>query len=173
MTLEEKIGQMTLIEKNSITPEEVAARYIGGVLSGGGGYPNAPESNNATDWAEMVSGYQRGALDTRLGIPIIYGVDAVHGHSNLRGAVIFPHQIGLGAANNPDLVEEIGRITAIEMNATGIRWNYAPVVAVPQDIRWGRTYEGYSEDQQIVLDLGAAFIRGLQGDDLSAPLSAL
>ena len=121
MTLEEKIGQMTLIEKDSIGPDAVTQYFIGAVLSGGGGYPRG--NNTVEGWAEMVHGYQDAALATRLAIPMIYGVDAVHGHSNLFGAVIFPHNIGLGATRNAELVEEIGRVTAREMIATGIYWN--------------------------------------------------
>lgn len=164
MTIEEKVGQMTLIEKNSITAQDVTTYFIGGLLSGGGGYPrpNTPEA-----WLAMVTEFQDAALATRLNIPLIYGVDAVHGHNNVRGAVIFPHNIGLGAAGNADLVEQIGRVTALEMIATGIYWNYAPVLAVPRDIRWGRTYEGYAENTALVTELAVAFMRGLQGDDLA------
>ena len=104
----------------------------------------------------MTSSFQQAALETRLGIPIIYGVDAVHGHGNLKGATIFPHNIGLGAANDPDLMIRIGQATAIEMAATGIWWNYAPVVAVVQDIRWVRTYEAYSENMDLVTALATA-----------------
>jgi beta-glucosidase len=170
MTVEEKIGQMTLVEKNSIRDADIAGRYIGGLLSGGGGYPtpNTPEN-----WAAMVDRFQEYALETRLGIPLLYGVDAVHGHNNVIGAVIFPHNIGLGAAGDTDLMERIGRVTAAEMIATGIYWNYAPVVAVPQDIRWGRTYEGYSEETDLVSSLATAYLQGLQGDDLSDPLTVL
>lgn len=164
MTLEEKIGQMTLIEKNSIkNPTDIATFYLGGLLSGGGGYPR---DNTPAGWYEMVSGFDAQARQTRLGIPLLYGVDAVHGHNNLRGAVIFPHNIGLGATRNADLVRQIGQITADEMLATGICWNYAPVVAVPQDVRWGRTYEGYSENTALVTELAVAFLTGLQGDGL-------
>jgi len=174
MTLAEKIGQMTQIEKNSISPADVREWKIGSVLSGGGG---SPKTNMPEAWAEMVRGYKEAALETRLGIPLIYGVDAVHGHSNVKEAVIFPHNIGLGAARDVPLVEHIGRATAQAMVATNIYWNFGPVVAVPQDIRWGRTYEGYSEDTVIVAELGAAFVRGLQGVDgeidLSAPTTAL
>jgi beta-glucosidase len=120
----------------------------------------------------MVDAYQEAALATRLGIPIMYGVDAVHGHGNVVGATIFPHNIGLGAANDPGLVEQIGRATAVELAATGIRWDFGPVLAVPQDVRWGRTYEGFSEDPIRVADLASAYIRGLQGDDLTATDSA-
>ncbi|MGB3714089.1 MAG: glycoside hydrolase family 3 N-terminal domain-containing protein [Candidatus Promineifilaceae bacterium] len=170
MTLEEKIGQMTLVEKNSITPEEVRRHLIGAVLSGGGGNP---EDNSPAGWLEMVSSLLDAAHHTRLGIPLLYGVDAVHGHSNIRGAVIFPHNIGLGATRDADLVRRIGRATAVETFATGIRWNYAPTIAVPQDLRWGRTYEGFGERPSLVAHLGAAYIRGLQGEDLAAPFSVL
>ena len=170
MTLAEKIGQMTLVEKNSIDPDDLAGLGIGALLSGGGG---SPETNTAEAWADMVDGFQASALESRLGIPLLYGVDAVHGHNNVQGAVIFPHNIGLGAANDPDLVEAIGRVTAAEMLATGIAWNYAPAVSVPKDIRWGRTYEGFSEDTEIVTELAAAYLRGLQGTDLSADGSVL
>lgn len=171
MTLEEKLGQMTLIEKGSINPDAVTEYYIGAILSGGGGYPTG--NNTPEAWLEMVHSYQDAALATRLGIPMIYGVDAVHGHSNLSGSVIFPHNIGLGATRNPELIEEIGQITALEMIATGIYWNYSPVLAVPQDIRWGRTYEGYSENTALVTLLSSAMLRGLQGDDLSSPTTIL
>lgn len=170
MSLAEKLGQMTLIEKESIKDEDITNLFIGGLLSGGGG---SPEDNSTTGWAAMVDGFQNQALQTRLGIPLIYGVDAVHGHGNLYGAVVFPHNIGLGAANNPDLMREIGRITAQEMIATGIYWNYAPAVSVPQDIRWGRTYEGYSENTELVSQLAVAYLEGMQGDDLSAPDTVL
>ena len=159
MTLDEKIGQMTQVEKNSLGPGDIARYYIGSVLSGGGG---SPEDNTPQAWYEMVEAYQDEALKTRLGIPLIYGVDAVHGHGDLQNATIFPHNIGLGAANNPDLVEKIGRATAEEMLATGIPWNFAPMIAVVQDVRWGRTYEGYSENTEIVASLGSAYIEGMQ-----------
>ena len=163
MTLEEKIGQMTLVEKNSLSPQVVFDYFIGGVLSGGGGYP---AQNTPAAWLGMVSAFQEAALDTRLGIPIIYGVDAVHGHNNVRGATIFPHNIGLGATRDAALVEQIGAATASEMMATGIYWNYAPVIAVVQDVRWGRTYEAFGENTALVTELGTAFMRGLQGDPL-------
>src|SRR5688500_18015597 len=168
MTLEEKIGQMTQVEKNSIKPGDITKYYIGSILSGGGG---SPEENTPQGWYAMVEGFQKEALATRLQIPILYGVDAVHGHGNLRNATIFPHNIGLGAANNPELMEKIGRATAEEMLATGIPWNFAPVVAVVQDVRWGRTYEGYGEETEVVSSLGAAYIRGMQNladDDVAA-----
>ncbi|HLY25941.1 MAG TPA: glycoside hydrolase family 3 N-terminal domain-containing protein [Aggregatilineales bacterium] len=168
MTLDEKIGQMTLVQKDSIKIPDIAGMGIGALLSGGGGYPtpNTPEA-----WAAMVSGFQEAALTSRLDIPILYGVDAVHGHNNLYGTVVFPHNIGLGAANDPDLVQRIGQATAQVMIATGIYWDYAPVVAVAQDIRWGRTYEGFSENTELVSTLGIALMRGLQNSDSSrAPI---
>jgi beta-glucosidase len=170
MTLAEKIGQMTLVEKNSLKEVDLIGYYIGGLLSGGGGYPTP---NTAENWAEMVDGYQEIAMQTRLGIPIIYGVDAVHGHNNVYGATIFPHNIGLGAASDPELMERIGQVTAKEMIATGIYWDYAPVMAVVQDIRWGRTYESYGENTDLVVTLSTAYMRGLQGESLTEPNTVL
>lgn len=170
MTLAEKLGQMTLVEKGSITPADISTLGLGGLLSGGGG---SPAQNTAEAWLAMVNGFQEEALQSRLGIPLIYGVDAVHGHGNLRGATIFPHNIGLGAANNPTLMEAIGRATAVETAATGIRWNYGPAVSIARDPRWGRTYESYSEDPERVATLASAYVRGLQGADLSAADSVL
>ena len=160
MTLAEKIGQITQVEKNSLTADDVREHAIGSVLSGGGG---APADNTPAGWRAMVSAFQAAALDTRLGIPLLYGVDAVHGHNNVWGATIFPHNIGLGAAGDPALVERIGAATAVELLATGIPWNFAPTIAVPHDIRWGRTYEGYGAETALVSTLGAAYVRGLQG----------
>jgi beta-glucosidase len=162
MSLEEKIGQMTLVEVGSIDPFSTGAHYIGGILSGGGG---SPRVNTAENWALRTDEYQEFALATELGIPMIYGVDAIHGHNNIYGAVIYPHNIGLGATHNPELVRRIGQATACDMMGTGIYWNYAPVLAVPQDIRWGRTYEGYAQDTTLVTELSSAFISGLQGDN--------
>ncbi|GAB4573364.1 MAG: glycoside hydrolase family 3 N-terminal domain-containing protein [Anaerolineae bacterium] len=175
MTLHEKVGQMAQIDSDKISPEEVAANHIGSVLSGGGS--RRPGENSAADWAQFVRDYEDAALKTRLGIPLLYGVDAVHGHNNVQDTVIFPHNIGLGATRDADLVRRIGEVTAAEMLATNIHWTFAPTVAVAQDFRWGRTYESYSEDPAIVSELGAALIRGLQDPDLrpevDAPLGAL
>ncbi len=165
MTVAEKIGQMTQVSNEDITPSEVADHFIGSVLSGGNGNP---QPNTPAVWTDMVSSYVDASTETRLGIPLIYGVDAVHGHGNVAGATVFPHNIGLGAAADAALVEQIGRATAIEMQATGIRWAFAPTLAVPHDIRWGRTYEGYGRDTSLVSSLGSAQIRGLQGSEPGA-----
>lgn len=159
MTLEEKIGQMTQPDQSSLVDEkDIETYFLGSLLSGG---DSDPKTNSLADWTEMYDRYQSRALRTRLRIPLLYGVDAVHGHNNVPGAVVFPHNIGLGATRNPKLVEQIGRITAQEVRATGIQWVFAPCVAVPRDERWGRTYEGFSEDPQLVAALGAAAVRGL------------
>jgi beta-glucosidase len=162
MTLAEKIGQMTQVEKNSIPPEDVTTYFIGSVLSGGGGNP---QPNTPENWASMVRSFQEAALRTRLGIPLIYGSDGVHGHSNMRGAVIFPHNIGLGASRDTDLMRRIARITARELLASNVHFDFAPAVSVPQDIRWGRSYEGYSEETAIVTELSTAYLRSLQNEE--------
>ncbi|MBM4426962.1 MAG: beta-glucosidase [Chloroflexi bacterium] len=159
MILEEKIGQMTQVEKGSIKAGDITTYAIGSILSGGGG---SPAKNTPQEWYAMVEGYQEEALATRLEIPLIYGVDAIHGHGNLQNATIFPHNIGLGAANNPELVDAIGRATAEEMLASGIPWNFSPVIAVVQDVRWGRTYEGFGEETALVTSLGTAYLEGMQ-----------
>ncbi len=167
MTLDEKIGQMTQLENGSVDTAGVSQTQflLGSVLSGGDGTP--PE-NSPDAWYQMVDAYQQAALGTGIGIPILYGIDAVHGNSKVVGATIFPHNVGLGALDDPVLVKAIGRATAVEMNAIGVRWNFGPVVAVPQDVRWGRTYEAYGEDPALVERLSGAFIAGLQGTDLAA-----
>ncbi|MFK7803061.1 MAG: glycoside hydrolase family 3 protein [Anaerolineae bacterium] len=174
MSLEEKIGQMTLVEKDSILPVAVTRSNIGSILSGGGG---SPPDNSPAGWLDMVTEFQQAALDTDLQIPLLYGVDAVHGHNNVVGATIFPHNIGLGATRNPELVQAVARATALETLATGIHWDYAPVLAVPQDIRWGRTYEGFAENTDLVTELSVAYLLGLQStgnsSDLSDPLTLL
>jgi beta-glucosidase len=171
MTLDEKIGQMTQADSDSLKPEsDVDTLFLGSVLSGGNS--ELPDVS-AAGWSAYTERLQKRALSTRLGIPIIYGIDAVHGHNNVRGAVLFPHNIGLGATRNPALVEEAARITAIEVAATGMHWTFAPCIAVPQDERWGRHYEGFGETPELAETLGAAAVRGFQGKDLSAPRSIL
>ena len=170
MTLEEKIGQMIQAESSRLrNPSDIQTYYLGSVLSGGGADPRAGNSLEA--WTDMVDGFQTQAMSTRLKIPLLYGIDAVHGHNNVLGAIIFPHNIGLGCTRDPKLVERIARITAVEVRATGIQWNFAPCITVPRDERWGRTYEGFSEDPDLVSLLGAA-VRAF-GQDLSDPLSLL
>jgi beta-glucosidase len=172
MTLDEKIGQMTQADQQALQDLGDIRKYaLGSLLSGGDSDPKA--GNTLADWTEMVDRYQAAARRTRLGIPLLYGVDAVHGHNNVIGAVIFPHNIGLGCTRNPALVEKAARITAIEVRATGINWTFAPCVAVPRDIRWGRTYEGFSESPRLVAELGEAAVRGFQGVDLAGRLSVL
>ncbi|XP_047979857.1 beta-glucosidase BoGH3B-like [Salvia hispanica] len=160
MTLLEKIGQMTQIERSVASAAAIRDRFIGSVLSGGGSKPF--DNANSADWAEMIDGFQKGALETRLGIPIFYGVDAVHGNNNVYGATIFPHNIGLGATRDADLVRKIGEVTAIEVRASGAHYAFAPCVAVTRDPRWGRSYESYSEDTEIVRKM-TSLVTGLQG----------
>ena len=168
MTLAEKVGQMTQADQEFLRePEDIERYALGSVLSGGDSDPRA--GNTLQDWSAMVAGYHARARRTRLGIPLLYGVDAVHGHNNVLGAVIFPHNIGLGATRDAELVRLIGEVTAEEMRATGIHWTFAPCLCVPRDERWGRTYEGFSESPELVAELGAAEIRGLQGESLGAP----
>ncbi|KAE9619812.1 hypothetical protein Lal_00040429 [Lupinus albus] len=161
MTLEEKIGQMVQIDRTVASADVINKYFIGSVLSGGGSVPKKQAS--AEDWINMVNGFQKGALSTRLGIPMIYGIDAVHGHNNVYKATIFPHNIGLGATRDPELVKKIGAATALEVRATGIPYVFAPCIAVCRDPRWGRCYESYSEDPKIVQAM-TEIIPGLQGE---------
>ncbi|KDP39683.1 hypothetical protein JCGZ_02703 [Jatropha curcas] len=161
MTLEEKIGQMTQIERSNASAEVMKKYYIGSVLSGGGSVPVKQAS--AETWIKMVNEFQKGSLSTRLGIPMIYGIDAVHGHNNVHNATIFPHNIGLGATRDPQLVKRIGAATALEVRATGIPYVFAPCIAVCRDPRWGRCFESYSEDPKIVQAM-TEIVPGLQGD---------
>jgi len=170
MTLEEKIGQMTQPDRGSLSAEaDIASYYLGSILSGGG---SAPTPNTPTAWADMYDRYQGIALSTRLGIPIIYGIDAVHGHNNVYGATIFPHNIGLGATRNPALIQQVGRATAEEVAGTGIDWTFAPCLCVARNERWGRTYESYGEDPEIARAM-TTIVTGLQGTSLSQPGSIL
>ncbi|XP_062095845.1 uncharacterized protein LOC133801615 isoform X2 [Humulus lupulus] len=161
MTLEEKIGQMVQIERLVATPEVVNKYFIGSLLSGGGSVPTPKATPE--EWIDMVNEFQKGSLSTRLGIPMIYGIDAVHGNNNVYNATIFPHNVGLGATRDPALVKKIGAATALEARATGIPYVFAPCIAVCRDPRWGRCYESYSEDPMIVQAM-TEIIPGLQGD---------
>lgn len=174
MTLDEKVGQMCQPDQSALkNADDIEKYFLGSLLSGGGSGPKKKEDYTLAGWTDMVDGYQKHALKTRLAIPLIYGVDAVHGHNNIPSATVFPHNIGLGCANDPKLVEQIERITAEEVRATGINWAFAPCVTVPRDLRWGRTYEGFAEDPEIVKVLGAAAVRGFQGAKLNDPLSVV
>ena len=171
MTHKEKIGQMTQVDRQFLNDISDISKYgFGSLLSGGG---STPATNEPKAWADMYDSYQREALKTRLQIPLIYGIDAVHGHNNVVGATIFPHNIGLGATRDAALVEAVARATALEVAATGMDWDFAPCLAVPDDYRWGRTYEGFSEDTDLVSQLGGAAVRGYQSTDISNPQSVL
>ncbi|GJM96618.1 hypothetical protein PR202_ga13477 [Eleusine coracana subsp. coracana] len=161
MTLAEKIGQMTQIERLVASPQVLKDNFIGSLLSGGGSVPRKQAS--AAEWQDMINEFQKACLSTRLGIPMIYGIDAVHGHNNVYGATIFPHNVALGATRDPNLVKRIGAATALEVRATGIQYAFAPCIAVCRDPRWGRCYESYSEDHRIVQAM-TELIPGLQGD---------
>lgn len=160
MTLDEKIGQMTQAERTALRSEaDIRDLALGSVLSGGG---SAPGDRTAPAWVEMYDRFQGLALQTRLRIPLLYGVDAVHGHNNVVGAVVFPHNIGLGCARSASLVERVARATAEEVAATGVDWTFSPCIAVARDIRWGRTYESFGETPELVAEMAAAAVRGYQ-----------
>ena len=171
MSLDEKIGQMTQVDVNALKETaDIQKYFLGSILNGGGG---GPSPNVPQHWLQVVNEYQSWALKTPLKIPLIYGVDAVHGHNNVDGAVIFPHNIGLGATHDPALVEQAEHVTALEVAGTGIRWAFAPCIAVAQDPRWGRTYESFGDSPELASELGAAAVRGFQGKNLSDSTSVL
>lgn len=164
MTLDEKIGQMVQVDSAALKDKSDVAKYfLGSVLSGGN---SDPADNLPATWKKLADDFQAQALQTRLKIPILYGIDAIHGHNNVEGAVIFPHHIGLGATHDPALIEQAERVTAEEVAGTGIRWAFAPCIAVSRDIRWGRSYESYGSSPGLVSEMGAAAVRGFQGDAL-------
>jgi beta-glucosidase len=163
MGLADKLGQMLQPDRGMLRPGDIENLGLGSILSGGG---SAPADNTPLGWARMTTAYREAGLSSRFGIPALYAVDAVHGHNNVPSAVIFPHNIGLGAARDPDLVTRIGRATALEMAATGVDWAFAPVLASARDERWGRTYESFGEAPELAELLGPALIRGLQGSPL-------
>lgn len=171
MTLAEKLGQMVQAERKYVAPGDIVKYGLGSILSGGG---SAPGGRTPAEWADMVDAFHAEARTSRLKIPLVYGVDAVHGHNNVAGATIFPHAIGLGCARDPALVLEVARATAMEVAGTGVDWTFAPLVGPGRDPRWGRTYETFSEDPTLTAALGAAAIRGYQGDRLgSDPLHVI
>ena len=171
MTLAEKVGQMTQAERGDVFRGDVARYALGSVLSGGG---SVPARNTPEGWVSMINGFKEESLQTRLGIPVLYGIDAVHGHNSVLNAVILPHNVGLGAIAAGNLERgaqaayTAGRITAEEMLAAGVRWTFAPVLGVAEDVRWGRAYESYSENVQIVTVMGANVIKGLQDNGAAA-----
>ncbi len=167
MSLRQKIGQMTMAERLAVTPEDVKAHALGAVLSGGGSHPGG---NAPADWVAMNDQFWQAAVADAdsLGVPILFGIDAVHGHNNVRGATIFPHNIGLGAAGSPQLAAEIARITAKEMRATGLDWNFAPTLAVVGNSQWGRTYESFGCDPQRVAEFGVSYVRAMQDEGVMA-----
>jgi beta-glucosidase len=166
MTVEQKVGQMIQPEIKFVTPAEATQYYIGSILNGGGSFPSGHKNASMQDWLDLADSYYHASIDVSkggAGIPIIWGTDAVHGHNNVIGATLFPHNIGLGAANDPQLLRKIGEITAREVAVTGIDWVFAPTVAVVKDNRWGRTYEGYSSDSAIVKAYAGEIVAGMQG----------
>lgn len=166
MTLEQKVGQVIQADSDSVTPAEVKTYRLGSILSGGNSAPGDEPYADASAWLEAADAYFEASIDpegVEIAIPLIWGIDAVHGHANLTGATVFPHNIGLGAARDPDLIEEIMEVTAAELIVSGHDWTFAPTLAVPRDDRWGRTYEGFSEDPEIVASYADRIVYGLQG----------
>ncbi|HMN46617.1 MAG TPA: glycoside hydrolase family 3 protein [Povalibacter sp.] len=171
LTLEQKIGQMVQPDIRDVTPEDVRKYRLGSILNGGGAFPGEKKYSKVSDWVALADRFYDASMDTSGGapaIPILWGTDAVHGHNNVIGATLFPHNIGLGAANDPVLMERIGAAAAVEVAVTGIDWTFAPTVAVVRDDRWGRTYEGFSEDPEIVRAYAGPMVRGIQGAPGSA-----
>lgn len=167
LSLEEKVGQMIQPEIRHLTPQDIKDYHIGSVLNGGGSVPNGNRYSKAADWLAIADAYYQASMDTsdgKLAIPIMWGTDAVHGVGNIVGATLFPHNIALGAARNPELIKEIGRITATEIAVTGLDWDFSPTVAVARDDRWGRTYESYSEHPDLVREYAGMMVEGLQGE---------
>lgn len=166
MTLEEKVGQLVQADLCCVTPEDVKTYNLGSILVGGNSGPNGNDLSPAPDWLKAADDFYLASVDDSDGgvsIPVVWGTDAVHGHANIIGATVFPHNIGLGAMRDPELIERIGQVTAKEIRVTGQEWTFAPTVAVPQDFRWGRAYEGYSSDPDLVASYVGAMVRGLQG----------
>lgn len=166
MTVEEKVGQLVQGDIASVTPDDVRRYRLGSILAGGNSDPGGRYDASPAEWLALADAFYDASMDTSKGgkpIPLLFGIDAVHGQSNIMGATLFPHNIGLGATRNPELLRQIGGITALETRVTGMEWTFAPTVAVPQDDRWGRTYEGYSESPEVVASYAGAMVEGLQG----------
>jgi len=174
MTLEQKVGQITQADIRSVTPDEVRRYYLGSILNGGGAWPGMNMHASLDDWLKLSDQYYRASMSTDMAVkvPVIWGTDAVHGHNNVYGATLFPHNIGLGAAHDPALMTRLGLATAEQVRATGITWAFAPTLAVVQNPRWGRTYESYSSDPAEVRAYAEAMVGGLQGQ-LGSPTSVV
>ena len=165
MTVEEKVGQIIQGDLDFITPEDVKEFKIGSVLNGGNTAPNGDKYSSVDDWKALSKKlYEASPVYKGIRVPVLWGTDAVHGHNNVIGATLFPHNIGLGATQNEELLRNIGEVIALEVLSTGVAWTFAPTIAVPQNDSWGRTYEGFSENPILVSKLGKAMINGLQGE---------
>jgi len=167
MTIEQKVGQTIQPKIRSISLGDIKKYHIGSVLNGGGAYPNNNKLSKAQDWVALADGFYKASMEPAengVVIPIMWGTDAVHGHNNVIGATLYPHNIALGAAHDPELMKKIGAATASEIAVTGIGWSFAPTVAVVRDDRWGRTYESYSENPELVKSYAGKMVEGLQGD---------
>ena len=166
LSLEEKVAQLVQADIASVSPDDVRKYRLGSVLAGGNSDPGGRYDASPAEWLALADAFYAASMDTSTGgkaIPILFGIDAVHGQSNIVGATLFPHNIGLGAMRNPELMRKVGEVTAIETRVTGMEWAFAPTVAVPQDDRWGRSYEGYSESPDVVASYAGAMVEGLQG----------
>ncbi|WP_346949950.1 glycoside hydrolase family 3 N-terminal domain-containing protein, partial [Dyella sp.] len=166
MSVEEKVGQLIQADISAITPDDLRTYRLGSILAGGNSKPEGKTTATAAQWKALADAFYRAAMDTsdgRQAIPLLIGIDAVHGHNNTVGATLFPQNSALGATRDPQLIRDIGAATAAEVRATGINWTFAPTLAVPQDLRWGRAYEGYAQDPKVVAQYAAAMIEGLQG----------
>ena len=171
MTIEEKVGQVIQPSITTVKPADVITYHLGSILNGGGGWPTDVRKARPADWLNLADEFHAASMDTtdgKVAIPIIWGSDAVHGHNNIVGATLFPHNVGLGATRNPELMRRIGEVTAVEMRTTGIDWDFSPTVAVARDDRWGRAYESYSEDPEVVRSLARKMVEGLQGNPRAA-----
>ncbi|WP_027330480.1 glycoside hydrolase family 3 N-terminal domain-containing protein [Marinimicrobium agarilyticum] len=167
MSVEEKVGQLIQPELRNVTPEDVKRYHLGSILNGGGSFPGGDKNAPASAWLALADEFYRASMDTsdgRVAIPLVWATDAVHGHNNVKGATLFPHNIALGATRNPNLIRRIGEVTAREVSVTGLDWNFSPTLAVARDDRWGRTYEAYSEDPETLYEYGKAMVTGLQGE---------
>jgi beta-glucosidase len=166
MTLRQKIGQMTQAEIQSVTPEDITKYYLGSVLNGGGSWPGKNKHASPADWVALADQYYNASMatDMKIKVPLIWGIDAIHGNSNIYGSTLFPHNIGLGAAHDKTVAAKVGAAVGKAVRATGINWVFGPTIAVVRDDRWGRTYESFSEDPMLVKDYAAEYVRGLQGD---------